>query len=119
MKNSGAFFFLGDSPHFKKSKVYHCIYAKSEILRKINPSVEKGKIFFAYFEDRVDHPVGLISYKEYNEFLEEMTVRYNYLDYMPEDLTAIMEKKGIRNYSTKWFHDKYIFILQQLELLNK
>jgi len=118
MKDSGAFFFVSESDRFQKSKVYHCIYAKSEVLRKINPSVEKNKILFAYFDDWVDHPAGVISYKEYNEYVKEMKERYDYLDYMPEDLNAIMEKKGMRNYSTKWFHDKYVFIIQQLELLN-
>lgn len=124
MKDSGAFFFLGDSERFQKSKVYHCIYAKSEVLRKLKPTIEKGKIFFAYFDDWVDHPVGVASFKEYNEYVKEMTVQYDYLDYMPDDMNIIMKKKGIykrgmRNYSTKWFHDKYIFILQQLEILNK
>ena len=122
MKDSGGFFFLGDSLRFQKSKVYHCIYAKTSLIQKRAPSVEKGKMFFAYFDDIRDHPVGVISYKEYNEYAKEMKEQYSVTDYTPEQLNAIMEKKGIfkkgmRKYSTKWFQKMYIFILHQLELL--
>lgn len=122
MKDSGAFFFLGDSLRFQKSKVYHCIYAKTSFIQKRVPTVEKGKVFFAYFDDIRDYPVGVISYKEYNEYVKEMKEQYSILDYTPEQLNAIMEKKGIfkkgmRKYSTKWFQKMFIFILHQLELM--
>jgi len=122
MKDIGAFFFLGDSLRFQKLKVYHCLYAKTSFIQKRMPSVEKGKIFFAYFDDIRDHPVGIISYKEYNEYVKEMKEQYSILDYTPEQLNAIMEKKGIfkrgmRKYSTKWFQKQYAFIENQLQLV--
>jgi hypothetical protein len=63
----------------------------------------------------LDHPVGIITYKEYNEYMKEMNEQYSVTDYTPEQLNAIMEKKGMRKYSTKWFQKQYSFIESQLK----
>lgn len=117
MKPAGVFFFLSDVFPFQKSKVYYCIYIKAELMNG-----PEGKVFFAYFDDYVDYPVGIISYKEYNAYLKKMKEQYSISDYTPEELNAIMEnkgifKKGMRKYSTKWFQKQYAFIERQRQIM--
>ena len=96
MKPAGVFFFLSDVFPFQKSKVYYCIYIKAELING-----PEGKVFFAYFDDYVDYPVGINSYKEYNAIMENKGIF----------------KKGMRKYSTKWFQKQYAFIERQRQIM--
>ena len=113
MKDIGAFFFLSESYPFKKNKVYYCIYMKSELIRKIKPSVEKEKILFIYY-DESKSVTTFSSYAFYDFFVLLEKEHFNYSKYNPEQLNDIMEKKGIHK-KVKWFEDKYSFIESQLK----
>ena len=118
MKKFGVFFFLSNLFPFKENKVYFCIYVNTDYI--LNDRFEKGKIFLTYFEDTKDYPVGVISHKQFNDFLKNIKEQFDCEIYKPEQLNAIMEKKGIykkgmKKYSTKWFQNKYEFIENQLK----
>jgi hypothetical protein len=113
MKDIGAFFFLSESYPFKKNKIYYCIYAKSDHLRKINPSIEKGKILFVYYDESKAVP-SFSSYLAYDFFLRHVKEQLDYEKYTPEELHHIMEKKCIHK-KVNWFKEKYAFIENQLK----
>jgi len=113
MKDIGAFFFLSESYPFKKNKIYYCIYAKSEVLRKLKPSIEKGKVMFVYYDELKSVP-SFSSYFAYDFFLRHIKEQFDYTKYTPEKLHDIMEKRGFHK-KVNWFEEKYAFIENQLK----